>query len=140
MQPYALSSWAEHRIQYPLEFDAAQNQTLPAWQGEDLQRPSWSMDSEVSRQNRGRCVRQNVAIENPKLRVRRCPFTVSEQRSSTAEEHFFLGDLNLETMTILLDILFHGGRMGMRVDQDLVDPVSAAEIEPNPKQGNAPDG
>src|SRR6266446_6716744 len=54
MQPYALSSWAEHGIQYPLEFYAAQNRTLPAWQGEDPQKPSCSMDSGVSRRNRGR--------------------------------------------------------------------------------------
>ena len=83
---------------------------------------------------------QNVAVENPKLRVRRCPFTVSEQCSSTAKKFFFLSDSNLQTMTILLYILFHGGGMGMRVDQDFVDPVLAAEIEPNPKEGDASDG
>src|SRR5580700_9730503 len=74
---------------------------------------------------------ENIGIENPKYRVRSKPLAVGLQGSGTAKQERFFGDTDFDAASGLLKKFPHRVGVSMDIDEDLVDAVSPAEIEPN---------
>ena len=76
-------------------------------------------------------VGKNVGVKNPERGIRIDPLAVCRESSRRTEQVFFMDHTDAYRRAVLLEMFLDESRISMQIDQNLGDPRTCAEVEPD---------